>query len=164
MPSDPNPDAPDNTPSPRRPRWRKGDSFAIRPRTLVIVGILAIAAGFFGLRDHIGFLMSAEQAEAEIVSVETLDTDEGFTLYRPTVRYLKVHGGMLATAADTYRPTHSGEILAVAYDPANPGDARLMDPRDRWILPLWLVAFGLITIVIGVRRGRRATDLPKDPA
>lgn|GEM_PF-733251 len=139
----------------RRPLFRKGDSFAIRPRTLVIVGILAIAGGVFGLRDHIGFLMAAEQATVEVISVETLDADEGFTLYRPTVRYLDAHDGLTATAADTYRPTQAGEVLDVAYDPADPGDARLMDPRDRWMLPLWLLVFGILTVAIGVRRGRQ---------
>ncbi|MEQ8585777.1 MAG: DUF3592 domain-containing protein [Thalassobaculaceae bacterium] len=150
MSPDPRPDSPD--PPPKRFR----SPFAIRPRTLVIVGILAIVSGVFGLRDHLAFLVSAEQAEAEVISVETFDPTEGFTLYRPTVRYLSAHAGLTAVAADTYRPTAAGEILSVAFDPANPGDVRLMDPRDRWILPLWMVAFGLITIVIGIRRARRA--------
>lgn len=128
----------------------------------MIVGILAIASGAFGLREHMRFLVSAEQAEAEVVSVETFDPTEGFTLYRPTVRYLSANGGMTAVAADTYRPTQAGEILSVAYDPADPGDARLMDPRDRWILPLWMVVFGLITIVIGIRRARRTDQAETD--
>ncbi|MDF1793104.1 MAG: DUF3592 domain-containing protein [Thalassobaculaceae bacterium] len=149
MSPDPGPDSPDTPPK----RFRS--PFAIRPRTLVIVGIMALVGGIFGLRNHISFLISAEQAEAEVVSVETFDPTEGFTLYRPTVRYLAVHGGMTAVVADTYRPTSAGEILSVAFDPANPADARLMDPRDRWILPLWMVVFGMITIVIGVRRARR---------
>lgn len=128
----------------------------------MIVGILAIASGAFGLREHMRFLVSAEQAEAEVVSVETFDPTEGFTLYRPTVRYLSANGGMTAVAADTYRPTQAGEILSVAYDPADPSDARLMDPRDRWILPLWMVVFGLITIVIGIRRARRTDQAETD--
>lgn len=128
----------------------------------MIVGILAIVSGAFGLREHMRFLVSAEQAEAEVVSVETFDPTEGFTLYRPTVRYLSANGGMTAVAADTYRPTQAGEILSVAYDPADPGDARLMDPRDRWILPLWMVVFGLITIVIGIRRARRTDQAETD--
>ncbi|MFX4223212.1 MAG: DUF3592 domain-containing protein [Thalassobaculum sp.] len=128
----------------------------------MIVGILAIASGAFGLREHMRFLVSAEQAEAEVVSVETFDPTEGFTLYRPTVRYLSANGGMTAVAADTYRPTQAGEILSVAYDPADPSDARLMDPRDRWILPLWMVVFGLITIVIGIRRARRTDPAETD--
>ena len=123
---------------------------------------MALVGGAFGLRNHISFLVSAEQAEAEVVSVETFDPTEGFTLYRPTVRYLAANGGMTAVAADTYRPTSAGEVLSVAFDPANPGDARLMDPRDRWILPLWMVVFGLITIVIGIRRARRAAGSDAD--
>lgn len=151
---DPRPESPDTQPEETPPR-RFRSPFAIRPRTLVIVGLLAIAGGVFGLREHITFLVSAEQAEAQVVSVETFDPTEGFTLYRPTVRYLTANGGMTATAADTYRPTQAGEMLSVAYDPANPEDARLMDPRDRWILPLWMVVFGMITVVIGIRRARR---------
>lgn len=123
---------------------------------------MALVGGAFGLRNHISFLVSAEQAEAEVVSVETFDPTEGFTLYRPTVRYVAANGGMTAVAADTYRPTSAGEVLSVAFDPANPGDARLMDPRDRWILPLWMVVFGLITIVIGIRRARRAPGSDAD--
>ncbi|WP_420564853.1 DUF3592 domain-containing protein [Thalassobaculum sp.] len=161
MSPDPRPDSPDTPPEDTPPK-RFRSPFAIRPRTLVIVGLLALAGGIFGLRDHIGFLISAEQAEAHVVSVETFDPTEGFTLYRPTIRYLTANGGMTATAADTYRPTEAGEILSVAYDPANPADARLMDPRDRWILPLWMVVFGAITIVIGIRRARRGPSLDSD--
>ena len=149
MSPDPRPESPDNPPK----RFRS--PFAIRPRTLVIVGLLALVGGVFGLREHLTFLFSAEQAEAQVVSVETFDPTEGFTLYRPTIRYLTANGGITATAADTYRPTEAGEMLSVAYDPANPADARLMDPRDRWILPLWMVVFGLVTILIGIRRARR---------
>lgn len=155
MSPDPHPDSPDTPPR----RFRS--PFAIRPRTLVIVGILAIVSGAFGLRDQMKFLVSAEQADAEVVSVETFDPTEGFTLYRPTIRYLSANGGTTAVVADTYRPTVAGEILSVAYDPADPADARLMDPRDRWILPLWMVVFGVITIVVGIRRARRAD--PADP-
>lgn len=144
----------DDAPPPGRPRWRRGDSFAIRPRTLIFVGVLAIVAGFFGLRDHIGFLWTAEYARAVVVSVETLSFDEGFPLYRPTVRYLDLHDGMTAVAETTYRPTHAGEELEIAYDPTNPGDVRLMDPRDRWLLPLWMVVFGIVTVAIGIRRRR----------
>lgn len=161
MPSNRDPGSPEAEPEPER-RFRS--PFAISPRTLIIVGLLAIVVGAFGLRDHVGFLISAEQADAEVVSVETLDAQEGFTLYRPTVRYLSRHDGLVTVAADTYRPTSAGEILDVAFDPENPGDARLMDPRDRWILPLWMAAFGLITVVIGMRRGRRAAAPPRDPA
>ena len=156
MSPDPRPESPDT------PKRRFRSPFAIRPRTLVIIGLLAIVGGVFGLRDHMTFLVSAEQAEAQVVSVETFDPTEGFTLYRPTIRYVSVNGGMTATAADTYRPTQAGEMLSVAYDPANPGDVRLMDPRDRWILPLWMVVFGLITVVIGIRRARRGPSSDTD--
>lgn len=158
---DPGPDFPDTPREDKQPR-RFRSPFAIRPRTLVIVGLLAIVGGLFGLRDHMSFLVSAEQAEAQVVSVETFDPTEGFTLYRPTIRYLTANGGMTATVADTYRPTEAGEMLSVAYDPANPADARLMDPRDRWILPLWMVVFGLITVVIGIRRARRVPPAEAD--
>ena len=113
MSPDPRPDSPDTPPK------RFPSPFAIRPRTLVIVGILAIVGGLFGLREHLTFLVSADQAEAEVVSVETFDPTEGFTLYRPTLRYLSIHTGLTAVAADTYRPTKAGEILSVAFDPAD---------------------------------------------
>lgn len=107
MPSNRDPGSPEAEPEPER-RFRS--PFAISPRTLIIVGLLAIVVGAFGLRDHVGFLISAEQADAEVVSVETLDAQEGFTLYRPTVRYLSRHDGLVTVAADTYRPTSAGGI------------------------------------------------------
>lgn len=122
--------------------------------------MLAALVGVFGLRNHISFLLSAERAMAVVVSVETLDRGEGFPLYRPTVQYLSANGGIQAVAAETYRPTRAGEQLEVAFAPDNPGDARLMDPRDRWILPLWMAVFGVITIVAGITRGRRQARKP----
>lgn len=129
-------------------------SVLVRPRTLVLIGGLALALGVWGVHDHIGFMVSAERAEAEVLAVETLDRGEGFPLYRPSVRFATPSGSVTATAAETYRPTIAGEMLPVAYDPAAPTDVRLMDPRDRWLLPLWMVVFGIVTIVIGFRRAR----------
>ncbi len=131
-------------------------SFAIRPRTLILIGALALGLGAWGISDHVGFLLLAERAEAQVVAVETIDRGEGFLLYRPAVRFSTPDGEVTATVAETYRPTVAGEILTVGFDPTSPNDVRLMDPRDRWILPLWMIAFGVITIAIGVRRRRGA--------
>ena len=133
-------------------------SFLVRPRTLVLIGVLSLALGAWGLHDHVGFLMSAERAAGEVVAVETVDRGEGFPLYRPAVRFSTPNGTVTASAAETYRPTRAGETLSVAYDPASPTDVRLMDPRDRWLLPLWMIVFGVMTIVIGWRRARAAAN------
>lgn len=136
----------------------------LRPRTLILIGLFALVAGIWELTPHAGFLSRMASSEADVVSVETFDRGELFPLYRATLRFETPGGDVIAaTAPESYRPTAAGERLSIGYDAANPSDARLMDPRDRWLLPAWLVLFGIVTLFMGARRAfaRQSTDASK---
>ena len=80
---------------------------------------------------NLDFLSNVARAEAEVVAVESGDPNDPFRLYRPNVVFETAAGDQMnVAAADTYRPTEAGERLVIGYNPRNPTDVRLMDPRD----------------------------------
>lgn len=131
----------------------------LRPRTLLLVGMFALIAGVWMMIDHTGFLSRIANAEAEVLSVETVDRGELFLLYRATLRFVTDEGvPITATALESYRPTLSGEYVTIGYDTENPTDVRLMDLRDPWLAPAWLVLFAVVTLAVGLRRALTAAQ------
>jgi len=127
----------------------------LNPRSLFILGGFAILVGIYSLAMNFEFLRHMERTEAEVVAVETVEPNDPFAKYRPHVVFETADGErMNVPVADTYRPTESGERLGIAYDPRDPTDARLMDPRDEWLIALYPLVFGLITVAMAVRRLR----------
>lgn len=135
----------------------------LRARALVAVGLVSLVAGTLGLSREIGFLTRIVQIEAEVVSVETLGASETFAIYRPTVRYSPTPGETIErAAAETYRPTRVGETLTVGFDPQNIDDVRLLDIRDRWLSPLWILLFAVVTLGVAYHRWRNPPDVPPE--
>lgn len=140
---------------------RRGPS--LRPRALIAVGLVSLVAGIGGLSGQVGFLSRVTSVEAEVVSVENLGAAEGFSLYRPTLRFSPTPGETVErAAAETYRPTRVGERIEAGFDPQNIDDIRLMDIRDRWLSPVWMLIFAVITLGIAVYRWRNPP--PADPS
>ncbi len=128
----------------------------LRPRALVAIGVVSLLAGGIGLSREVGFLGRVQSVEAEVVGVESLGSQEGFPLYRPTLRFSPTPGETVErTAAETYRPTYAGEKLTAGFDPQNIDDIRLMDIRDRWLSPIWMLLFAVITLAIAAYRWRQ---------
>ena len=135
----------------------------LRSRALVAIGLVSLLAGGFGLSGQIGFLSRVTSVEAEVVAVESLGSEEGFPLYRATLRFSPTPGETVErAAAETYRPTTVGERFDAGFDPENIDDVRLMDIRDRWLSPVWMLLFGLITLGIAVHRRLRPAPEPAD--
>lgn len=136
----------------------------LRVRALVAVGLVSLVAGTLGLYREFGFLTRIVQVEAEVVSVETLGASETFAIYRPTLRFSPTPGETVErAAAETYRPTRVGEVLTVGFDPQNIDDVRLLDIRDRWLSPLWILLFAFVTLGVAFHRWRNPPDpLPED--
>jgi len=127
----------------------------LRNRALVAIGLVSLVAGGLGMRGQLGFLMRMQSVEAEVVAVENLGAAEGFALYRPTLRFSPTPGETLdRAAAETYRPTRAGERLSAAFDPQNVDDIRLMDIRDRWMTPVWMLLFAVFTFGFAAYRWR----------
>lgn len=133
----------------------------LRSRALVAIGLVSLIAGGAGMSGQIGFLSRVQSVEAEVVAVESLGATEGFQLYRPTVRFSPTPGETVErAAAETYRPTVAGERLEVGFDPQEIDDVRLMDIRDRWLSPVWMLIFGAVTLGIAVYRWRNPVPGP----
>jgi len=137
----------------------------LRPRALIAVGVLSLIVGVWGMSGQIGFLSRVTSVEAEVVGVETLGADESFTLYRPTLRFSPTPGETIERpAAETFRPTRVGERLSVGFDPENPDDVRLMDIRDRWLSPSWMLVFAVLTFAFAAYRLRQGGAGTPDPS
>ena len=135
----------------------------LRVRALIAVGLVSLAAGTLGLWKEFGFLTRIEQVEAEVVSVETLGASETFAIYRPTMRYSPTPGETIErAAAETYRPTRIGETLTVGFDPMNIDDVRLLDIRDRWLSPLWILLLAVVTLGVAYHRWRNPPEAPTE--
>ena len=52
--------------------------------------------------------------------------------------------------------------MAIGFDPANLDDVRLMDIRDRWISPVWMLLFAVATLGFAAYRLRVRNDGPGD--
>lgn len=135
----------------------------LRPRALIAVGLVSLVAGIAGMSREIGFLSRVQSVEAEVVAVESLGGEEVLPLYRPILRFSPTAGETVdRTAAETYRPTVAGERLDAGFDPENIDDIRLMDIRDRWLSPAWMLIFGVLTLAIAVHRWRNPAPEPED--
>ena len=44
--------------------------------------------------------------------------------------------------------------MSIGFDPANLDDVRLMDIRDRWMSPVWMLLFAIATLGFAVYRLR----------
>lgn len=131
----------------------------LRNRALVAMGVVSLLAGGLGMRGQVGFLTRFQSVEAEVVAVENLGATEGFALYRPTLRFSPSAGEILQRpAAETYRPTRAGERLTAGFDPENVDDIRLMDVRDRWLTPAWMLLFAVVTFGIAAYRWRNPPE------
>lgn len=135
----------------------------LRPRALIAIAVVSLIAGVAGMYPEVGFLSRVQSVDAEVVAVEALGAEEGFPLYRPILRFSPTPGETVErAAAETYRPTMAGERLRAGFDPENIDDIRLMDIRDRWLSPAWMLIFGLLTLAIAVYRLRRPAPAPPD--
>jgi len=137
----------------------------LRPRALIAVAAVSLVAGTLGLSRDVGFISRVQSVEAEVVGVESLGSEEGFPLYRATLRFSPTPGETVErAAAETYRPTAVGERLTAGFDPRNIDDIRLMDIRDRWLSPVWMLLFAVVTFGIAVYRWRNPAPDPLDDA
>lgn len=137
----------------------------LRPRALLAVGLVSLVAGTAGLSGELEFLTRVKSVEAEVVAVESLGSAEVLPLYRPILRFSPTPGETVdRAAAETYRSTTVGERLEVGFDPENIDDIRLMDIRDRWLSPVWMLIFGVITLGIAAHRWLRPAPEPADEA
>lgn len=121
------------------------------PRGLVTIGLMATLMGLWGFRNDWDFVTRMTLVSAEVTAIREM-VDRDIPSLVVTLRY-GVDTDMLENeAAPTTRNFKPGDRLTAGYDAANPGDVRTLSPLDNWLIPLWVVLFGLGGMIAGLVR------------
>ena len=99
------------------------------------------------------FLARAVPAEGVVVDFRTSRGSEGGTTYRPVVSF-QTHEGeahQFTDAVSTNPPGFSiGDPVPIAYDPANPGRAKITKPFRLWFVTGLMTGLGGLFLLLGV--------------
>lgn len=126
---------------------------------LLAGGVLLVLGGLWFAQVNYDFLQGAERAPGEVVEVVAKRGVRGATLYYPVVRFRprSRDEAVEFTAKPGLWPGlfEAGEVVAVAYRPAEPADAKIVSFWMLWFLPAVTVLFGLACIYAGLDIARR---------
>lgn len=147
---------------------------------LSCVGVVFLIVGVAIGADTVSFLASAERTEGVVVELTertstSRDTDghtRTSTTWYPTVEFSTGAGETVTfeSSVGSDPPTHDvGEEVPVAYDPANPSDAKVATGLSLYLLPLIfgglgvvLSAVGIPLLIVGIRKKRVRRRLLRD--
>jgi hypothetical protein len=126
----------------------------MEPTGLIFVGMGAslLAIGLFFFFRTRSFLARAVRVTGTVLDFEVSSGSEG-TTYQPVVSYATREGETcrFTDSVATSPPGFSvGESVPVAYDPANPTQAKLLKPFRLWFVAGLLSSMGVLFVVIGV--------------
>ena len=114
-----------------------------------LVGIIAVAIGFFLLLDTLRFLPGTVSANGTIVSCKMV-SDSGSTSCEPTVSFATQAEQPVTFSSSFGSSTFSeGETVTVRYHPTNPQDARIHSWETR-IVPFFIGGIGLLFFLVGL--------------
>jgi len=78
---------------------------------------------------------------------------KGMTLYHPQVTFVTPRDGRPVNFRSRIglwpSPFAVGEKVTVAFDPADPGTAKIVSIWTLWFLPGCMIALGLLAVVLG---------------
>ena len=120
---------------------------------LLIGGIAMIAVGVWFFFDHARFVGPAQRAEGVVEDVVGRRGARGQMLYYPVVRYRPA--GRDADVVFTSKPGLSpspfavGDRVTVAFEPADPANAKIISFWMLWFLPGVMVLFGVGCLIAG---------------
>jgi hypothetical protein len=121
---------------------------------VLVAGGLALGLGGVGfILAHLAFLDTAERAPGEVVAIARERGARGMPLHFAIVRYrprgsrepleFKAKPGLWPS------PFSVGDDVVVAYDPADPGHAKIVSFWTLWFLPAVMVVFGAVCVAAG---------------
>ena len=130
---------------------------------LLVGGIVMAIAGACQILEGKGFLDATERAEGTIIALERKTSAKGLPEDHPVVLFTAPESGLTFPFKSRFgmwpSPFAVGEKVEVAYNPANPGQARINSFWTIWFVPILIGAFGLACIAAGfqtlrqIRRG-----------
>lgn len=118
----------------------------------IIVGVVLLAFSLILFRSTFLLLRSGSRAVATVIALEKVSDSDGDS-YTPLFRFHTVSNEEV-----TYRPSFSsnppgwsvGEETMIAYDPADPTEAKLLTYWGTFAGPIILLATALPFLVIGL--------------
>ncbi len=136
------------------------------PLFLFAAGLMFGLAFWFGTRDA-EFVNIAARAPGDVIEMRAERDARGQRVWRPIVRFTDPASGR-AVIFDSHfrsRPAFfdAGDAVTVAYDPAEPDNARIDDFWTRYFFPLLAAILGavfLFVIWITRKRGSRSGNRP----
>jgi len=120
---------------------------------LAVGGIAMIVAGIWYGAESMAFLDTAARTDGTVIALKRERSAKGMALDHPVVRFTHPESGEAVEFKSRFgiwpSPFAVGEPVEVAYDPADPSQAKIDSFWTIWLLPLLLALFGLACLVAG---------------
>ena len=113
----------------------------------LLVGILVTAGGGIWLARTAAFVAKADQAPGQIIAIERGSGSNGRTLYRPVFRYKDASGAVherRSAMSASGLMLKVGDAVTIAYEHADPAQARIVSFEMLWMGPLFVFGFGTL--------------------
>jgi hypothetical protein len=120
---------------------------------MILLGLgLAAAGGWFAYANA-AFLADSQRATGTVMRLVAKRSAKGMTLYHPQVTFVTPRDGRPVTFQSRTglwpSPFAVGEKVKVAFDPADPGTAKIVTVWTLWFLPGCMIGFGLLAVILG---------------
>jgi hypothetical protein len=129
---------------------------------LVAGGIVMLVAGIWFAGEAADFLETTARTDGTVVALQRERGIKGSTEDHPVVRFVQPETGETVEFKSRFgiwpSPFTVGEVVEVAYDPADPTRADINSFWTIWLLPILLAAFGLACFAAGLHTLRQTEN------
>ncbi len=127
--------------------------------SMMLMGLGLTAGGGWFVYGNAAFLADSRRATGTVVRLDAKRGAKGMTLYHPEVTFRAPWDGRRVTfrsrAGLWPSPFEVGEKVTVAFDPADPGNAKIVSIWTLWFIPGCMIALGLLAVVLGCAKLKR---------
>ena len=120
---------------------------------MMLMGLGLAGGGAWFVYANAAFLSKSQRATGTVVRLVAKRSAKGMTLYHPQVTFVTPRDGGTVNFRSRIglwpSPFAVGEKVTVAFDPADPGPAKIVSIWTLWFLPGCMIALGLLAVVLG---------------
>jgi hypothetical protein len=131
----------------------KKTSGLLKSIVLIAGGVIVVATGAWIAFDGYRFLEGAGSAPGRVIDMVTKRGSRGMTFYHPVVRFQPIDADSSIEFAAGASPWKSlylpGDRVDVAYNVANPAEARIRSFWMMWFLPIVTALLGAVSLLVG---------------